>query len=537
MEDKILSLELIKKEIENANYTAALGILESIFDLNEYDIAFEYAKTLYILKRFDKAIEILLSVNKKFPNKKDALDILIKSYKESGRTEDLFDFISGSVVIDEINILFDIAEALFSEKKYKESVKFYEKYMEKDKDNINIASKLLQIYNFLGQKTKASDLAAQYLRKEEIKNDVFYNNLFLNELEIAQEKIELLSKPRIMLVMLTNKCNLKCPMCATVNQANVWEISDNFKKYILDNLGNLELITWQGGEVFLYKDFEKLFLAASKNTHLKQIIITNGLLINAHWANLFASANQLDLTISIDSIEKNVYEKLRCGAKFETLLENLDLVKQARQKNNSNITVTMRTTVSDENIYTLDKMADFAVRYGLDIMILSPLIGENNKKYDCSAKTIDELRKINMILTDALEKASKNNIKVINLLGDIGQILHEKQNIVSGHHHDGPKIDLCQKNDDPVQTDSLPVPICFRPWKQLATTVEGEIKPECMCLKKVGNIHECNDFYEVWNNDFMQQYRKQLLNFNQQLCCESCKNNIVSEEHKKFVCW
>ena len=536
MEDKILSLERIKKEIEKADYAAALRMLEDIFDLNEYDIAFEYAKTLYLLKKFDKAIEVLLSLNKKFPGKNNVIDILIKSYRESNRLEGLFDFVSDNIGVTDSNILLEIAEILFVEKKYKESVKFYEKYIETDKKNINIAAKLLQIYNFLGQKINAVNFASRYLQKEEIKNDVFYNNLFLNELEIAQEKIELLSKPRIMLVMLTNKCNLKCPMCATVNQANVWEISDNFKKYILDNLGNLELITWQGGEVFLYKDFERLFLAASKNTHLKQIIITNGLLINAHWADLFASANHLDLTISIDSIEKNIYERLRCGARFEALLENLDLVKQARQKNNSNITVTMRTTVSDENIYTLDKMVDFAVRYGLNIMVLSPLIMEDNKKYDYAGKTTDELNKINKILKNALEKASKNNIKVINLLGDIGQILHEKQNIVSDHH-DGVKIDLCQKNDDSVPADNLPVPICFRPWKQIATTVEGEIKPECLCLKKVGNIHECNDFYDVWNNDVMQQYRKQLLNFNQQLCCESCKNNIVSEEHKKFVCW
>ncbi len=536
MEDKILSLEHIKKEIENANYAAALKMLEDILNLDDYDIAFEYAKTLYILKQFDKAIEVLLSVNKKFANKNDALDILIKSYKESGRIEELFDFISGNIVIKDSKILFDIAETLFFEKKYKESVKFYEKYIETDKRNINAAAKLLQIYNFLGQKTKAADFAVQYLRKEEIKNDVFYNNLFLNELEIAGEKIELLSKPRIMLIMLTNKCNLKCPMCATVNQANVWEISDNFKKYILDNLSNLELITWQGGEVFLYKDFEKLFLAASKNTHLKQIIITNGLLINAHWANLFASANHLDLTISIDSIEKNIYERLRCGARFETLLENLDLVKQARQKNNSNITVTMRTTVSDENIYTLDKMVDFAVRYGLNIMVLSPLIMEDSKKYDFAGKTTDELNKINKILKNALEKALKNKIKVINLLGNIDLILQEKQNIVSDHH-EGAKIDLCQKNDDLVSTQTLPAPICFRPWKQIATTVEGEIKPECMCMKSVGNIHECRDFDAVWNNDFMRQYREQLLKFNQQLCCDSCKNNIVSEEHKKFVCW
>jgi MoaA/NifB/PqqE/SkfB family radical SAM enzyme len=521
-------LEKIKKEQVNGDYQTSLRLLESIFNIDEYDIAFEYAKTLYFLKQFDKAIEILLSLNKKNPQNNNIIDILIKSYKESNKTEEIINFINSNTGFNE-RVLLEMAEMFFSEKRYKNSVKIYEQYINIKSNDINVVSKLLQIYNFLGQKQKAINLANKYLQLDDVKNNVFFYNLFLNEQEIAQEKTVLNSKPRIRLVMLTNKCNLKCPMCATVHQSNHWDISDNFKKYILDNLQNLELITWQGGEVFLYKDFEKIFLEASKNKYLKQIIITNGLLIDEKWANLLSLANHLDLTISIDSIEKKIYEKLRYGAKFEQLLANLNNIKNIRQKNNSNITVTMRTTISDDNIYTLEQIVNFAIRYNINLLILSPLISENNKQYNFADKTHDELLKINDLINTALEKAGKNNIKIINLLEDMSCLLKQKCN-----------VDLNLNNDkkESNTNDSVEImPLCFRPWKQIATTVDGEIKPECMCVEQVENMHVCQDFNALWNNSIMQEYREKMINFNLQWCCDSCKNNIVSQEHKKFTCW
>ena len=79
--------------------------------------------------------------------------------------------------------------------------------------------------------------------------------------------------------------------------------------------------------------------------------------------------------------------------------------------------------------------------------------------------------------------------------------------------------------------------ICFRPWKQIATTVAGKLRPECMCLEDIGDVHNCENFEDLWNNNIMQEYREKMVTFNQQWCCDNCKNNIVSKEHKKFTCW
>ena len=534
MENKIFILEKAKKEQLSGNYQECLNMLEQIFDISDYSISFEYAKTLYLLGEYDRAVNIFMKLHKNNQEEDNIIDFIIKCYKENNKIKNLVDFVKENNISNVI-ILLEIADMLFESKQYKESVELYEQYLGKNIENINVVSKLLQIYNFLGYKQKAIDISDKYLKKVQIHEDKFLYNLFLNEQEIAQEKIILKSKPRIMLVMLTNKCNLRCSMCATIHQKNQWEISDEFKQYILNNLENLELITWQGGEVFLYKGFKDLFLNAMKNKYLKQIIITNGLLINDEWANLITQANHLDLTISIDSIEKDIYEKLRIGAIFEQLLKNLECIKKYRIKNNSNITVTMRTTISDENIYTLDKIVDFAIKYNINVLIWSPLIMDGNKQYSLENKNSDELINIKKVCNEAFDKAQKNKIKIIYLLENIDNILNErhkeiKEEQVSEYNYE--KKEICN-NTISFEKE----PLCFRPWKQLATTVEGKLRPECMCLENVGDIHSCENFEEIWNNNVMQDYRKKLISFNQQWCCDNCKKNIVSEEHKKFTCW
>lgn len=548
MEDKSTILEKAKKEQQFGNYQKSFELLEQIFDVNEYFVAFEYAKTLYFLKKHERAIDIFLVLNKKNKEDKNVIDFIIKCYREIDKAEDLFKFVETNKLI-EPDVLLEIAETFFIDKKYKEAINFYEQYIKKNKNDIKVVSKLLQIYNFLGYKQKAIGLSNKYLTDSQVLDNKFFYNLFLNEQEIAQEKIILKSNPRIMLVMLTNKCNLRCPMCATIRQENQWEISDNFKQYILNNLDNLELITWQGGEVFLYKGFKDLFLKAKENKYLKQIIITNGLLINEQWANLITRANHLDLTISIDSIEKNIYEKLRFGAKFEQLLQNLDCIKQCRIQNNSNITVTMRTTISDENIHTLDKIVDFAIKYNINILFWSPLIMEENKQYSLKNKKYDELVDIRENINNALNKAQKNKIKVICLLENIEDILNERIKKIKEEKKSKQKINLKQEyateyrnNNTEDKNSNIIIPLkesslCFRPWKQIATTVEGKIRPECMCLENIGDIHNCKKFENLWNNEQMQEYRRKMVSFNQQWCCDNCKNDIVSKEHKKFTCW
>lgn len=544
--NKEIVLENAKQNIVEGRYNVAIDMLLPILDIEDLSVSFEYAKILYFLKKHNEAIDLLKKLNDKYPEDNNVLDILSKSYKESGRIEEFVNLLEKSLNETNIEFCLELANEYYLEKNYETSAKFYHRYLNSRKNELDVASKLVQIYNFIGDRVKAAEVSSEYLKNEKVQNDKFLSNLFLNELEIAQEKTILKSNPRIMLVALTNRCNLKCPMCATREESNCWDISEDFKKYVIKNLPNLELITWQGGEVFLYKGFEDLFLEASKNKYLKQIIITNGLLLNEHWSNLLIKASFLDLTISIDSIEKEAYEAIRLGAKFEVLLSNLKYLKRVREENTSNITLTMRITVSDDNVSSLDKMIDFAIEYRFNVVVLSPLDIEQHSftKYNYFNKSKEELTALKELKIKILEKCQKNNIKLIDLLPDINPIL-ESFNVPNENN----KVNVCDENKiEPLNSccikeeieihkiEPLKIPFCLRPWRQIATTVHGKIRPECLCLKNVDLVYQCEDFNGIWNSENMQEYRRKLINFDKTWCCKECINNIVSDEHKKFVC-
>ncbi|MDD5021109.1 MAG: radical SAM protein [Endomicrobiaceae bacterium] len=542
---KEIIIENAKQHISEGKYDVALDMLLPILNIEDLAVSFEYAKILYFLKKHNEAIELLKKLNNKYPNDNNVLDILSKSYKETGRIEEFVNLLEKSLNETNIEFCLELANEYYLEKNYETSAKFYNRYLNSKKDALPVASKLVQIYNFIGQRNKAIEISSEYLEHIEVKGNKFLSNLFLNELEIAQEKTILQSNPRIMLVALTNRCNLKCPMCATREESNCWDISEDFKEYIIKNLPNLELITWQGGEVFLYKGFENLFLEASKNKYLKQIIITNGLLLNEHWVKLLIKASYLDLTISIDSIEKNAYETIRLGAKFEVLLANLKYLKLVRQENKSNITLTMRITISDENVYSLEQMVDFAIEYRFDIIVLSPLDIEQHSftKYNYFNKSKEELMKLKELKIKVLEKSRKNNIKIIDTLPDINPILDSfdigNENIDETNANMADENNTCCQKDEikiHEEVEPLKMPLCLRPWRQIATTVHGKIRPECLCLKNVDLAYQCEDFSSIWNSENMQEYRRKLINFDQAWCCKECINNIVSDEHKKFVC-
>jgi len=187
LEEKSIILEKAKKEQQLGNYQKSFDLLEQIFDIKDYFTAFEYAKTLYLLKQYEKAIDIFLALNEKDKEDRNVIDFIIKSYKENNNIEDLFKFVKTKNLID-TKISLEIAETFFVDKQYKVAINFYEQYVEKNKDDINVVSKLLQIYNFLGYKQKTIELSDKYLTNSQVREDKFLYNLFLNEQEIAQEK-------------------------------------------------------------------------------------------------------------------------------------------------------------------------------------------------------------------------------------------------------------------------------------------------------------------------------------------------------------
>ena len=136
----------------------------------------------------------------------------------------------------------------------------------------------------------------------------------------------------------------------------------------------LEDITWSGGEVFLSKHFERLFDKASKYPNLSQTILTNGLLINEKWAKKITK-NKVTLIYSIDGATKEIYEKIRQGAKFNELIKRIRLINRYIKRNKSETKKIIHFTVMRTNYKEMEKMVDFAKKYKFSRIDFFPILG------------------------------------------------------------------------------------------------------------------------------------------------------------------
>lgn len=124
----------------------------------------------------------------------------------------------------------------------------------------------------------------------------------------------------------TSHCNLRCVMCpqsmgATKGNGHMdmglyQKIIDEVKEYVL------EINLFFRGEPLLHPkiaDMVRIAQEAGIAVHLN----TNATLLRGHLVDALLDAKLSKLTISFDAGEKEAYEKMRVGAKFEKTLENV----------------------------------------------------------------------------------------------------------------------------------------------------------------------------------------------------------------------
>jgi sulfatase maturation enzyme AslB (radical SAM superfamily) len=283
---------------------------------------------------------------------------------------------------------------------------------------------------------------------------------------------------------------------------------------IIDFFPYLDSIMWQGGEVFTVDYFKEFFKEASQYHHLTQEINTNALLITEEWAELIARANTR-LIVSIDSTDKKIYEFIRKGAKFQTLIRNITSIKVARQKYSKNDAMDIiNVVVMRSNYQHLDSFIDFAIRYGfrgLNFMyMLGNICPEENIFDPADNEAITYLRQLMpRIIAGA-------NALGINVTYDFAPCLFGNEMLAINNSAMGTNASLS----------------CSLPWRSLFIdgSQGGKIYPECICRVSVGDIFK-DPLEQVWNNENMQLYRKKIISCNTgKWCNPNCIKGIVNKD-------
>ena len=160
-------------------------------------------------------------------------------------------------------------------------------------------------------------------------------------------------------------CNLRCQACSFKDSKktdNSFLSKENFIK-LIGEMAFIKTINFTGiGESLLNKNLSGLIKIA-KNKKIQTLLITNGQLLNKKTVEDLLKSGLDKISISVESGKVDYYEKIRMGAKFEILKNNIILPEKAIKKNNSNLQVIINAMLLPEtlkDISHLVKLIDLA---------------------------------------------------------------------------------------------------------------------------------------------------------------------------------
>ncbi|MDP2913645.1 MAG: radical SAM protein, partial [Candidatus Omnitrophota bacterium] len=174
----------------------------------------------------------------------------------------------------------------------------------------------------------AAKLAAEILTKEGPAGCVRLTRSYFN---LTNEPIVMSTMPLMIQIEPTLHCNLECSMCVNPlmrRQKRHMSFKD-FQK-IIDDVPSLKKISLVGaGEGLLNPDLFDM-IAYAKSRSISIGFATNAMLLDDSMCKRIIDSRVDWVNISVDSAEKDKYERIRKGASFSRLLENIERLVSAK---------------------------------------------------------------------------------------------------------------------------------------------------------------------------------------------------------------
>lgn len=139
-------------------------------------------------------------------------------------------------------------------------------------------------------------------------------------------------------VEITSRCNLKCTFCDKLPQLSKGQLGDMdiglYKKILNEGAENRlwGLKLSYRGEPLLHKDIVEMVAYAKSRGVLDVYFNTNGMLLTESMSERLIDAGLDRISVSVEGTDPKEFEKKRIGAKFDTILANIDTLLEMRGK-------------------------------------------------------------------------------------------------------------------------------------------------------------------------------------------------------------
>jgi len=202
----------------------------------------------------------------------------------------------------------------------------------------------------------------------------------------------ILKRPILAIYDVTKLCNQRCLMC------NIWKTRSNdmdlekLEKEIrkLSRFG-IRYVFIQGGEPLIRKDIIEVIDLFLKY-HIKPTVITNGILLTPEIAAEIAK-RRCNLAISIDSMDPELFAKLRGVDKLQQVLDNIERIYKMERKGNWSITTTITGLSKFTDIKKIEQFAtDHNFMYAIrPYIFVRGVAGKKNDELTYQWKDVAEI--------------------------------------------------------------------------------------------------------------------------------------------------
>ena len=338
-----------------------------------------------------------------------------------------------------------------------------------------------------------------------------YNRVKASYGKVAKSLHPQLTLPPLRITFeVTYRCNLSCPFCfQEVARLQSPEFKKNYELSaeeildVVDTLPRQTLITFNGGEVFVRKDFPDLLRAVTARGR-RFNIVTNGTMLNDERNELLVDETQaLSIGVSIDGIgATHDHIRQRKGA-FDITVGGLRALAEYRNQRGRRLPVIdLKTVITNDNMEQLVDIYQLARDIGTDYVTYSCLRNSellfalpchhsmDDQVYEQYPPPFAEPFDLDLLeaqLTEVFRLAEEGGpaLRFYPDYEEIGGILRYYAN----------QGELEDYED------------CRAPWTNIRVAPNGDIYP-CLAYK-MGNIRD-GSLRSVWRGENMNRFRSEL---------------------------
>jgi len=312
-------------------------------------------------------------------------------------------------------------------------------------------------------------------------------NVWLTAIGIFSD--HLISRPVYAQIEPTSRCNLRCRMCiinTPGHETHDMRLSDF--KHIISKLPRLLFLNIQGnGEPLLNKDLFSMIDYARQHG-IATVTCTNATLLDEHTIKRLLLSGLFELGISIESADKDMYEYIRRGAKFEQVVSNIKKLLVFRDTINPELIIKFWITLINHTADEVERCIDFAARLGMDGIVFQQVQTKEDytKNYSSHFSGSPQLKK---------------NYTAKTFKSRYGRYARRQ----------GISVRFIER--------------CFWPWAGMYITAGGHVTPCCIISDyksySSGNLL-LDDMDKVWNTPLYKTLRNTLRKKRKPACCNLC---------------